>query len=243
VRPDIETCRDPDLLAAEVRRLRAVIAAGELVLTDSEREAVARLTGALIDGLTSELLLARAASDQKPTNCDCSEAERRMHAEIEELRGQLPRWIPVGERLPPPEELPYDSRPRLSEEVLAAYQFEDGSYVKEIAHYDHDSGRWWDYRDKWHWAPTHWMPILKDPEDKPWASHKTAKVAQDTISITDSWQKSIDRMNSWQKSIDINRSTETHVATIPAVSTPYEKYRTKCDYIILNLVIDNKYHL
>jgi len=41
VRPDIETCRDPDLLAAEVRRLRAVIAAGELALTDAEREAVA----------------------------------------------------------------------------------------------------------------------------------------------------------------------------------------------------------
>ena len=33
-------CRDPDLLAAEVRRLRAVIAAGEPTLTDAERAAV-----------------------------------------------------------------------------------------------------------------------------------------------------------------------------------------------------------
>ena len=38
--------------------------------------------------------------DQKPMNCDCTEAERRMHAEIEELQEQVPRWIPVSERLP-----------------------------------------------------------------------------------------------------------------------------------------------
>jgi hypothetical protein len=30
MRPDVNTCRDPDLLAAEVRRLNAVIAAGEM---------------------------------------------------------------------------------------------------------------------------------------------------------------------------------------------------------------------
>jgi hypothetical protein len=39
VRIDDE-CRDPDLLAAEVRRLQAVIAAGEPTLTAEEREAV-----------------------------------------------------------------------------------------------------------------------------------------------------------------------------------------------------------
>jgi hypothetical protein len=39
MRPDPDTCRDPDLLAAEVRRLRGVIAAGEPALTDAEREA------------------------------------------------------------------------------------------------------------------------------------------------------------------------------------------------------------
>ena len=33
-------CRDPDLLAAEVRRLKAVIAASEPALTDAEREAI-----------------------------------------------------------------------------------------------------------------------------------------------------------------------------------------------------------
>jgi len=39
VRIDDE-CRDPDLLAAEVRRLRTVIAAGEPTLTAEEREAI-----------------------------------------------------------------------------------------------------------------------------------------------------------------------------------------------------------
>ena len=40
MRIDPETCREPDLLAAEVRRLQGVIAAGEATLTDEEREAV-----------------------------------------------------------------------------------------------------------------------------------------------------------------------------------------------------------
>jgi hypothetical protein len=52
MRVDPDTCRDPDLLAAEVRRLRAVIAAGDCPepdnaakpdrLADAEREAVER---------------------------------------------------------------------------------------------------------------------------------------------------------------------------------------------------------
>ena len=40
MRVDPDTCRDADLLAAEVRRLQSVIAAGEPTLTDAEREAV-----------------------------------------------------------------------------------------------------------------------------------------------------------------------------------------------------------
>jgi hypothetical protein len=45
MRIDPDECRDPDLLAAEVRRLRAVIAAGEPTLTDEEREAVLHFSG------------------------------------------------------------------------------------------------------------------------------------------------------------------------------------------------------
>ncbi|NBW15415.1 MAG: hypothetical protein EBR82_46210 [Caulobacteraceae bacterium] len=40
MRIDPDECRDPDLLAAEVRRLRTVIAAGEPTLTDEERDAL-----------------------------------------------------------------------------------------------------------------------------------------------------------------------------------------------------------
>jgi hypothetical protein len=39
MRIDPDACRDPDILAAEVRRLQAVIAARD-TLTDAEREAV-----------------------------------------------------------------------------------------------------------------------------------------------------------------------------------------------------------
>jgi hypothetical protein len=40
MRIDPDTCRDPDLLAAEVRRLQGVIAAASPTLTDEERDAV-----------------------------------------------------------------------------------------------------------------------------------------------------------------------------------------------------------
>jgi hypothetical protein len=39
MRIDPDACRDPDILAAEVRRLQAVIAARD-TLTDAEREAI-----------------------------------------------------------------------------------------------------------------------------------------------------------------------------------------------------------
>ena len=40
MRIDPETCRDPELLAAEVRRLQGVIAAGKATLTDDDLQAV-----------------------------------------------------------------------------------------------------------------------------------------------------------------------------------------------------------
>ena len=40
MRIDVETCRDPDLLAGEVRRLRAVIESGQPTLTDLQRAAI-----------------------------------------------------------------------------------------------------------------------------------------------------------------------------------------------------------
>jgi hypothetical protein len=57
VRIDPDTCTDPVLLAAEVRRLQAVIAASE-TLTDAEREAIeyAAVVGRVASELDREVL-------------------------------------------------------------------------------------------------------------------------------------------------------------------------------------------
>ena len=49
MRIDVDTCRDPDLLAGEVRRLQAVIAAGEPVLTEQERFVLTEVRDAYAD--------------------------------------------------------------------------------------------------------------------------------------------------------------------------------------------------
>ena len=70
MRIDPDERRDPDLLAAEVRRLRAVIAAGEPTLADEEREALefAVETGrvAIHDEATLRNLLERLTHDVAP---------------------------------------------------------------------------------------------------------------------------------------------------------------------------------
>jgi len=48
-----DECRDPDLLAAEVRRLRTVIAAGEPTLTAEEREAISEVVDCLTESGTA----------------------------------------------------------------------------------------------------------------------------------------------------------------------------------------------
>jgi hypothetical protein len=69
MRPDPEACRDPDLLAAEVRRLRAVISAGEPHLTESEHDALefAVETGrvAIHDDATLRKLLERLRAERR----------------------------------------------------------------------------------------------------------------------------------------------------------------------------------
>lgn len=58
MRIDPDKCRDPDLLAAEVRRLQAVIAAGEPTLTDEEREAIEDAVAELTPGPIADTLRA-----------------------------------------------------------------------------------------------------------------------------------------------------------------------------------------
>jgi hypothetical protein len=75
MRVDPDTCTDPALLAAEVRRLQAVIAASD-TLTDAEREAI-----------TTALAYLREDIDEKGIEIDASA-----------LRGLLERTQLSGEK-------------------------------------------------------------------------------------------------------------------------------------------------
>lgn len=81
-----------------------------------------------------------------------------LKKEIEKLRGQLPRWIPVEERLPE-----YGVR------VLATDMYEEddctGIWTREEYKDDAD-GCWHDDRGWWHAIDdaTHWMPLPEPPE-------------------------------------------------------------------------------
>ena len=92
---------------------------------------------------------------------DLAEAADRIEArakEIEKLRGQVPRWVPVTERLPE-----YGVR------VLATDMYEEdnctGIWTREEYKDDAD-GCWYDEHGWWHALDevTHWMPLPGRPE-------------------------------------------------------------------------------
>lgn len=82
-----------------------------------------------------------------------------LQKEIEKLRGQVPRWIPVEERLPE-----YGVR------VLATDMYEEddctGIWTREEYPDDPEDGCWIDERGWWHAFDevTHWMRLPEPPE-------------------------------------------------------------------------------
>jgi hypothetical protein len=108
--------------------------------------------------------------DQKPMNCDCTEAERQMYAETEDLREQVPQWISVNERLPEEGErvLYYngDCQQDYGRMVRIGRCIDDGptgTRVLRIA--DMDLMSLTPNRDET-WpsvTPTHWMPLPPEP--------------------------------------------------------------------------------
>ena len=99
--------------------------------------------------------------DEKPINCQCTDAELRMYYEIEELQEQLPQWIPVSERLP--EENKPDS-------ILLYVDHRDG-YGSQVVGY-FLAGEFWLYENdnitcnEAEVDATHWMPLPDPPEVK-----------------------------------------------------------------------------
>jgi hypothetical protein len=82
-------------------------------------------------------------------NCDCTEAERRMHSEIEDLEEQIPRWVSVAERLPPDRTvvLAWNGR-----RVVFGYA-RDGNWIDTLYGWAIPNG------------PSHWMPMPSPPSD------------------------------------------------------------------------------
>lgn len=81
-----------------------------------------------------------------------------LQKKIEKLRAQLPRWIPVEERLP-----------KYGVRVLATDMYEGDDYTgiwTREEYKDDADGCWYDDHGWWHASDdaTHWMPLPKAPE-------------------------------------------------------------------------------
>lgn len=97
----------------------------------------------------------RCITDIERQAADVIEAQTK---EIDRLRAQLPRWIPVEERLPE-----YGVR------VLATDMYEGDDYtgIRTREEYPDDTdGCWYDELGRWYPIDdaTHWMPLPKVPE-------------------------------------------------------------------------------
>jgi hypothetical protein len=90
VRINPDECRDPDLLAAEVRRLRAVIAAGETTFNDEDRTPQAHATpgeGSVRgEGAVGKRLVTHVSLSQSLLNDN-----EKLRAEIDQLREAIRR--------------------------------------------------------------------------------------------------------------------------------------------------------
>lgn len=71
-------------------------------------------------------------------------------AHIEQLEAQIPRWIPVEERLPEDRKI-----------VLLGY---DRSGITDCGYYDAEESEWCNYESIHVLTPTHWKPLPEPPK-------------------------------------------------------------------------------
>jgi hypothetical protein len=159
MRIDPESCRDPDLLAAEVRRLQGVIAAGEAAITDEEREVLARVADdAAYRDMQSTENVVRGLLERAPRTYRKTDGKRP----IANMSGD---WISVLERLPDVERSPHGSVECIvacSTGLVTAMRYTENRGAKT------EKGR----RPRWEWnwrvatwEVTHWMPLPAPPTD------------------------------------------------------------------------------
>lgn len=85
--------------------------------------------------------------------CGSSKNYRDALAYIQQLEAQVPRWIPVEERLP--EEL---------HQVLVLMRSSSGWIMKAID--SRSKGKWLIYPDNNYRTVTHWMPLPEAPKEE-----------------------------------------------------------------------------
>lgn len=90
----------------------------------------------------------------KPAHECIQSMTKDAHALIERLEGQVPRWISVEERLPPPETKIY----------LIASHSPDGEQIVKTSVWAWDeigeTGDWMNWNEV-----THWMPLPEPPKE------------------------------------------------------------------------------
>ena len=114
---------------------------------DEERHRFQPVLNDALELLEAQDGLAKALEQMTATN-------DYLNKEVERLETEQPKWIPVSERLPKKEDIPYDCLVTLEHGVVCEATFldMDAPYHK------------WCANTGWLYHVTHWMPLPKPPK-------------------------------------------------------------------------------
>lgn len=95
------------------------------------------------------------ATKYEKTVIGCAETVKQdTVAYIKQLEGQVPRWIPVEERLPEGDE----------DVLVYIHNYQDETFV-DVGYYKSSSKKWACYASTERDDITHWMPLPEPPEE------------------------------------------------------------------------------